>query len=178
MITRIGFGGGCISFRELETLSNVDAVELCKKIGSDAPFFINGGLQYLEGRGAELRQVPPYFKDYTFLVIYPNIKISTSWAYGQYKIHLDNQSAYNKFGPLQIPIDWDSFYNDFDRVVLSAYPKIRCIKQKLNKFNCLLSNLSGSGSAVFGIFKDKDLAIEAQSEFSQYQTHISSPVYR
>lgn len=181
-----GLGGGSSDaatvIKGLYKLHNIpfcesEAIELCNNIGSDAPFFINGGLQYLEGVGSELSQLPPYFKDYIFLVIYPNINISTSWAYAQYKIYLDNKSAYNKFGPLQVPINWESFYNDFDRVVLSAYPEIRCIKQKLNDFNCLLSNLSGSGSAVFGIFENKDLAEKAKSQFDNYQTYISLPVY-
>jgi len=181
-----GLGGGSSDaatiIKGLYTLHSIpfcesEAIELCKNIGSDVPFFINGGLQYLEGVGSELTQLPPYFKDYIFLVIYPNIKISTSWAYAQYKIYLDNQSSYNKFGPLQVPINWESFYNDFDKVVLSAYPEIRCIKQKLNNFNCLLSNLSGSGSAVFGIFENQDLAEKAKAQFDNYQTYISLPVY-
>ena len=181
-----GLGGGSSDaaaiIKGLYKLHNIpfcesEAIALCKNIGSDVPFFINGGLQYLEGIGSELSPLPPYFKDYIFLIVYPNINISTSWAYSQYKIYLDNQSAYNKFGPLQVPINWESFYNDFDKVVLSAYPEIRCIKQTLNDCNCLLSNLSGSGSAVFGIFENQDLAEKAKSQFENYQTYISLPVY-
>ena len=73
---------------------------------------------------------------------------------------------------------WELFDNDFERVIRKTYPEISNIKEKLQNVGALYAGLSGSGSTVFGVFDNHQKA-EALSEiFSQYQTFLSSPVFR
>ena len=68
------------------------------------------------------------------------------------------------------------FENDFERIVIPAYPKIGAIKQKLLELGARFASLSGSGSTVFGIFDEDTSAKEAELFFHPaYQTTLANP---
>ena len=73
----------------------------------------------------------------------------------------------------------DSFtfiQNDFEQVIIPAYPEIGRIKKTLSKLGAKFSSLSGSGSTVFGIFDEEADAKSAKSCLqSQYQTVLTLP---
>ena len=69
------------------------------------------------------------------------------------------------------------FENDFESIVIPAYPEIAIIKEKLWSCRPKFVSLSGSGSTVFGIFDDEAGAKSAESLFShKYSTFIANPV--
>ena len=69
------------------------------------------------------------------------------------------------------------FENDFESIVIPAYPEIAIIKEKLWSCRPNFVSLSGSGSTVFGIFDDEAGAKSAESLFShKYSTFIANPV--
>ena len=146
-------------------------------IGADVPFFIDGCLQYAKGIGHDLHPLPPLFKPYFFLLILPNISISTLWAYDKYKKYLENQSNPSNFLPLSDNIDWSLWKNDFEKVVLSTYPEIKAIKSGLHNTNSLFVSLSGSGSTMFGVYDNLELVDNAQTIFKEHQTYKALPVH-
>ena len=158
-------------------LKNDIFYKICSDIGADVAFFYNGGMQYARGIGNKLTQLSPLLHNYYFLLILPNIEISTPWAYSKYKKYLENQSNPSNFLPLSDNIDWSLWRNDFEKVVLSTYPEIKAIKSGLQNTNSLFVSLSGSGSTMFGVYDNLESVSNAQDLFKDFQTYISLPVY-
>ena len=117
-------------------------------------------------------------KDLQFILVVPPVHISTPWAYGALNRALHPYISYPKFAPLSIPMNWELFDNDFERVIYEAYPEIGKIKTSLQKAGALYAGLSGSGSTVFGVFDNLQKAEAILGNFSQYQTFLTSPVIR
>jgi len=181
-----GMGGGssnaaCVinTLNKLENL-NLNKNQLLKfaeMIGSDVPFFINGKIQFIEGRGEILKpHASPIKKQLYILLIIPKFSISTQWAFSQIKKTLDESSSSYKFPALDSNVNWKFFKNDFEEIVGSAYPEIFEIKESLNKNGALYSGLSGSGSTVFGIYNNQELVLHTNSQFVKYKTIIAKPI--
>ncbi len=154
---------------------------LAISIGADVPFFINGSIQLGEGVGEKLTPLKNKVRG-KYLIIMPDIVINTSWAYSQFKNGLDTSVSSINFASL-LNKKTTSFNklklieNDFESIVIPAYPEIGEIKQKLCAFGAQYASLSGSGSTVFGIFNDEALLEKASSYFTpKYNTFISSPI--
>jgi 4-diphosphocytidyl-2-C-methyl-D-erythritol kinase len=146
----------------------------------DVPFFINGGLQYAKGMGDIMQSMPPLLKNKFFIVAMPQFSISTEWAYSKINKLLPNKKMRYNLLALEEPLNWSSFRNDFEDVVIPRYPEIRVLKEAMLKNGAIYSSLSGSGSAVFGIYNDFDQALEVSKKIDQNKYHITvtSPVYR
>ena len=149
------------------------------KIGADVPFFIRGGIQFVEGIGDILTPMDSdLLKEYYFLLVIRPIHISTPWAYGALNKTLQPYISYPKFAPLSKPMNWELFDNDFERVIRKTYPEVVKIKENLQSAGALYAGLSGSGSTVFGVFDNLEKAEAILGNFSQYQTFLTSPVIR
>ncbi len=135
-------------------LNNEDLRNLALSAGSDAPFFIENLPAYAEGRGECLTSLPPLPEGYHLVILYPGISIST-------------REAYMKCTPVMreplLPvyyrediIRWRKLIiNDFEKIVFESYPVLGELKEKLYENGALYSSMSGSGSAVYGIFSEK-----------------------
>ena len=177
-----GSGNAATVIKALSKLFDISLQEdifykMCSYIGADVAFFYHGGIQYAQGIGNKLTQFSPLLTNHFFLLVFPKIEISTSWAYAQYKKYLENQSNPSNFLPLSDNIDWSLWKNDFEKVVLSTYPEIKKIKSDLQNTNSLFTSLSGSGSTMFGVYDNLESVRNAQDLFKGFQTHISLPVY-
>jgi 4-diphosphocytidyl-2-C-methyl-D-erythritol kinase len=150
---------------------------LCSKLGADVPFFIKGGLQLAEGIGHDLKPITSLLDHIYFLIIYPDIEISTSWAYSEYKNYLENTLIKTNFMALSDKINWSLLENDFEKVVLSTYPKISQIKDRLIESGSLFASLSGSGSTMFGVYDNLELVDNARTIFKEHQTYNALPVH-
>ena len=181
-----GMGGGssnaaCVinTLNQLENLNLTEnkLLEISEMIGSDAPFFINGKIQFIEGKGEILKpHAAPIKKKLYILLIIPKFSISTKWAFSKIKKTLDESSRGYKFPALDSNVNWKFFKNDFEEIVGSTYPEIFEIKDALNKNGALYSGLSGSGSTVFGIYNNHELASDANSQFVKYKTILAKPI--
>jgi len=161
------------------SLNNYELEQTAKSIGADVPFFIKGGLQLVEGIGDILNVIDPIFiKDLIFVLVVPSIHISTAWAYRILNKTLQPNINRPKFSPLSEPMNWELFENDFERVIHETYPEIGEIKANLKNSEALYTGLSGSGSTVFGVFDNLQKAETILEKFSQYQTFLTSPVFR
>jgi 4-diphosphocytidyl-2-C-methyl-D-erythritol kinase len=76
-----------------------------------------------------------------------------------------------------VPVNWQLFDNDFEKVFRKTYPKIGDIKEDLQRAGALYASLSGSGSTVFGVFDNLKTAELTREVFSRYQTFLTSPVF-
>jgi 4-diphosphocytidyl-2-C-methyl-D-erythritol kinase len=172
-----GMGGGTSDGAAmLKALNNLFSLkldmnklkELALQIGSDAPYFINPVPSVAQSRGEELREIKLNIP-YPIVIINPGIHISTKWAYENLPADLQHESI------LKIS-DWDKvdiggliniLTNDFEEVVFPEYPGIEDIKNKLYNLGTVFSLMTGSGSTVFGIFKDMTSAERALAEFPE-----------
>ena len=154
--------------------------KIARKIGADVPFFIKGKTQLGEGVGEKLTQLHNTIIG-TYLLVIPKFSVSTEWAYSIIKNKLNDQDKKVNFSSF-FNGDYSSlqiFENDFERIVIPAYPEIGAIKIKLLKFGARFVSLSGSGSTVYGIFDDEASAKEAELLFnSSHQTFIAAPLNR
>ena len=181
-----GLGGGSSNAASILKAINIlyklgikhdELIRLARGLGADVPFFINGGLQAGDGIGDKLT-VLKRDCDWLYLIIMPDLKIDTNWAYKEMRYFLDSPRKKTKFASFiqKKNIPFDVFENDFETIVFPAYPEIGLIKDKLRDYGARFASLSGSGSTVYGIF-DEDADINsAESYFSsQYKTIISRP---
>ena len=181
-----GLGGGSSNaasilkgLRELYELnvSDDELESIGVDLGADVPFFIQGKTQIGEGIGDILNPIESVFMG-TYLLVVPNLHIDTKWAYGKAKNILDkpieivNFAGFNRKGV----IPFELFENDFEAIVVPAYPEIGQIKNSLRAHKARFASLSGSGSTVFGIFDEEADAKSAESYFSsRYNTFLTSP---
>ena len=182
-----GMGGGssnaaCVikSLNKLENLnlSKKEMINLAQEIGSDVPFFIDGNIKSIGGRGEIIYSYKaPILKDLFFLLLLPSFSISTKWAFGKIKKDLEHMMNSYKFPPLDNNIDWEFFKNDFEEVVGTTYPEIYDIKKTLYDNGALYSGLSGSGSTMFGIYNNNEILKTAQSKLSKYTSIIAKPIH-
>ncbi|MBN1967745.1 MAG: 4-(cytidine 5'-diphospho)-2-C-methyl-D-erythritol kinase [Candidatus Delongbacteria bacterium] len=169
-----GLGGGssnaASTLKSLISLWNIDiekseTIDLAKRLGADVPFFMMGGLCHVKGIGDILTRVENKIFDYYLLIIYDNIHVSTPWAYKNLKKELTIENKCTKFDTVVLRgLDIDvlnEFRNDFEETVFESYPELANIKKDLYDNGACFSLMSGSGSSVFGIFKDSRNAIEA-----------------
>jgi 4-diphosphocytidyl-2-C-methyl-D-erythritol kinase len=121
------------------------------KLGSDCPFFIMNAACYATGRGELLTPINLDLSGYRFVIVHPGIHINTKWAFEQIKPSLPTRSIKEI---IQLPIeDWKHYLsNDFEAPIQQNYPTIEAIKLALYKDGALYASMSGSGSAVFGIY--------------------------
>jgi len=147
-------------------------------IGADVPFFIKGGCQIGSGIGDQLVKVDHPIKN-TLLLVMPEIHIDTKITFKKFKKILDYNQEKVNFANF---IEKDKFFfkffeNDFETIIVPAYPEIGQIKKKLLNCGALFSSLSGTGSTVYGVFDDEAKAISAESLLKvDYKTCIAHPV--
>ena len=181
-----GLGGGSSNAAcTLNALNTILDLKISKsklhqyalEIGSDVPFFIEGGVKFIKGRGEKLETVQnsSKFQSLYFLIVIPKFSISTKWAYEKLKKALKSNSKQYKFPTLDQRLNWSLFKNDFEVVVKAAYPEIMNIKEIMYNNGALYSGLSGTGSTVFGIYNEEKFIMQSQNKLSHYKTHRASP---
>jgi 4-diphosphocytidyl-2-C-methyl-D-erythritol kinase len=141
---------------------------LAGELGSDCPFFITNTSSLGTGRGEKLEAIDIPIINYEILLVKPDIHIPTKEAYSGIVPMIPPESLKTL---IQTPVEeWcNTIINDFETVVFNKYPVIRSIKNKLLELGAVYASMTGSGSAVYGIFKPGDIPIGLK-EFSDYFT--------
>lgn len=176
-----GLGGGssnaAITLIALNEIFNLKLdkevlLKLASKIGSDVPFFILNSPAYAEGRGEILKPLPNFKLNYKILLVIPDIKISTAWAYSNFKV----SKKQIELSLIQTAEDFEQYRgkitNDFEEIVFPFYPELNEIKNKLLELGASFALLSGSGSSIYGLFDqnfETDLLIK---QFKNYRVFI------
>lgn len=153
-------------------LSKQEMHALACSIGSDVPFFLGSTAALVQGRGEKLTPIESRGDLYGVL-IWPAIHCSTAEAYSlvdtwKTEHPLDHVSwpsveslATIYSGPLA---GWIQFRNSFTAPIEAKYPLIKTAREALLREGAVFAEMSGSGSSVFGLFKEKK---EAELAFSQ-----------
>lgn len=134
--------------------------EVAAGIGSDIPFFLSGGTALGLGRGEEiypLVDLPVHW----VVIVQPAFGVSTGEAYTWYDE--DRVAGLKEPRDLQVlPVPWPSraaqMVNDLEPPVVRRHPEIGEIKAALRDGGAVASSMSGSGSAVFGLFRTRPAA--------------------
>ena len=121
------------------------------QLGSDVPFFLCNCPMYATGRGEVMTPIDLDLSSYRLKIVKPDIHVSTKEAYADI-----TPKESNIFLPNVLQQDvriWNGLVvNDFEDSVFARYPELREIKESLYHDGALYAAMSGSGSAVFGIF--------------------------
>ncbi len=162
-------------------LTDERLMELGSRIGSDIPFFINGGTALVTGRGEIIRPIS-FFSDYQVLIVFPGTRISTAFIYKNFEMNLTKYKPDINFeafalSAATLDVIGSFFMNDLESVAEKYYPGIGEIKKRLISIGAKYSAMSGSGAAVFGLFsKDANLVQLKRAFEPEYQTFIANPV--
>lgn len=162
-----GLGGGSSDAAEsLKLIDNLldlhipgkEMDDYALKLGSDCPFFIQSSPCIAKGRGEILEPVSLDLSVYSILLVHPEIRIETAWAYSKIKPALPENDLKES---IQQPVqNWvNTIHNDFELPVFEVYPALRKIKEKLYMYGAIYAAMTGSGSTIFGIFKKSELPV-------------------
>ena len=141
---------------------------LAADLGSDVPFFLEGGTALGLGRGEELYPLESIRTRYG-LVVAPNVHSSTAEAYRGVSQTLTSVPLQNKLSSFQRNLWRDGIgvaENDFEPVVFARHPELRKIKAKLVRAGAKPAAMTGSGSALFGVFETAGHRDQAMALFS------------
>lgn len=158
-----GLGGGsadaAFALKMLDELCELGLSEqqlaaYAARLGSDCAFFIYNRPMRGQGRGEILTPYDLDMSGHTIQVVTPaGIAVSTKDAYGGIKPHIPELSLTDI---LSKPIEeWDGLLvNDFEETVFAKYPELAAIKRSLYDSGAVYASMSGSGSALFAVYKD------------------------
>ncbi len=170
-----GLGGGssdaAATLRGLRTLfsleiSDSDLVRLAATLGSDIPYFLQREPAFGSGRGTELKpwiNRPP-FPGFISVVV-PELHSSTSDAYSRIEPPATPpttvRTVLEREGRGHLKTD---LINDFETVLFPRHPSLKKLKSSMYGLGAHYASMSGSGSAIYGLFDSKDLAEKAASK--------------
>ncbi|MGI8892610.1 MAG: 4-(cytidine 5'-diphospho)-2-C-methyl-D-erythritol kinase [Bacteroidia bacterium] len=137
-------------------LTDEDFEEVASEIGSDCAFFIRNKPVLARGKGNVFSQIEIDISDFKIIIVKPEVGVITAEAYSKV-IPVENESIVEII-KLK-PIYWkEKLINDFENVVFAMHPEIEAIKNILYESGAIYASMSGSGSAVYGIFeKEKNI---------------------
>ena len=162
-------------------MTNNLLIKIAQQLGSDVPFFLNGGTAYVTGRGENCQPINLGTK-YSILIVMPDIHILTSWAYKSLNLGLTKHDSNLKFESYTLRHlcvgDFRSlFYNDFENLIFKHYAQLAEIKESLYNLGADYASLSGSGSVVFGLFQSLNVVDLAYNKLKiNYNCKICKPV--
>lgn len=171
--TQAGLGGGssdgAFMIRLLDerfrlNMGNAEMERYAARLGADCPFFISAEPAYATGIGDNLEPADDEdgnLDGYFIAIVKPEIEVSTAEAYKEIK---PQKPEKNCRMVVRQPIEtWkDDLRNDFEGPAFSHHPELKAIKDHLYDLGAAYAQMSGSGSALFGIFENKpeDIAYE------------------
>lgn len=163
-----GLGGGSSDaaavLKELQKiyahpLNENELFGIAESLGADVPFFLDGGRQLAKGKGEILTPLD-HMHRYHLVISKPNGGISTKQAFEEY-----DKSPTNLAGNVNLLINGlatrnyetisENMQNSLEKVSIKLQPEIKEIKHKLMQMGAISTVMSGSGSAVIGLFKEK-----------------------
>lgn len=144
--------------------------ELAAELGSDTPFFVYDEPQYCTGRGEIMEPVKVDLHGLWLVVVKPNDGVSTAEAYSGVKPRVPEDDLREL---LKQSVDkWQgNVVNEFEEHILVSHPRIAELKGVLINNGAIYASMSGSGSAVFGLF-DKRPTLEFDDETFVHIEHV------
>lgn len=148
-------------------LSPEELHAMAARLGSDCPFFLKEQPQLAEGRGEKLTSVGLNLKGHWLVLVNPGIHVSTAEVFQSMELnsaHAELQQALQGE-----PSTWPgTVVNDMEAYVFAKHPAIGAIKAELLKHGAVYAAMSGSGSSVFGIFREEPTAPEFPAAYRRW----------
>ena len=155
-------------------------MEIAAGLGADVPFFLFGGRALAVNRGDEIYPLPDA-PPRTILVVSPReIGVSTKDAYQWVSAELTRLAKPNRIWGF-CALCWSrqgSVANDFESPVFSRHPRLKAIKDELLERGAADAALAGSGSAVFGVFRNPAQARRAARAFPEDSVFVVETLSR
>ena len=147
------------------TLDTAQLEGYAVQLGSDCPFFVQNRVRMAYETGTTLEDIDLDLSGYHLVLVYPNVAVSTAEAYANVRPALPNTSLKETLEsqPLATWKDW--VVNDFEASVFPQYPKLSDIKSALYQAGAVYASMSGSGSALYGLFNE---AVELPQSLDEY----------
>ena len=167
-----GLGGGSSNVAEIikylirsDLLDNLISTEIARDLGSDIEFFIGEGSALISGKGNVDRRLK-INSDKHFLIVFPNIQNSTKEIFNKHSNLSGEKLSYNKDINLDGILKGTS--NELEKTALVANQEMTKVREYLdNDINCKYERMTGSGSAYFAVYEDKQKAEEAIQRISE-----------
>jgi 4-diphosphocytidyl-2-C-methyl-D-erythritol kinase len=123
-----------------------------RQLGSDCSFFVGNQPSFAKGRGDDQEKLGLDLAGYHLAIVHPGIHVSTKEAYaGVNPAAPSRDLKQDIFLPVK---EWKGIIgNDFEEHVFEQHPRVREVKEKLYALGAVYASMSGSGSAVYGIFE-------------------------
>jgi len=178
--TGAGLGGGSSDGASMLLLLNRlfdlglsvgELFPLALQLGSDCPFFLEAKPCFARGRGEELVAAPVSLKGWYLYLFHPGTGISTREAYthvsvGHPLVPVESLAS----APVQ---DWKEFaFNAFEPYAFEVLPVIRFIRDQLYVAGAVYASMTGSGSAVYGIFEQKVAVPESIAGYMVHEEEV------
>ena len=178
--TQAGMGGGSSDGAAMLLILNKmfhlglteqQLIDRSARLGADCPIFILNRPAYAEGIGERLYPIELTLQGYKLVVVRPDIPVSTKEAFSLITPRHPEKCCRDIVAQ---PVEtWrDELTNDFEKSVFALHPEIAAIKDKLYDLGAVYAAMSGSGSAVFGIFRDTlptDILSDADTRHSLFK---------
>ncbi|MDE5831920.1 MAG: 4-(cytidine 5'-diphospho)-2-C-methyl-D-erythritol kinase [Desulfovibrio sp.] len=153
--------------------------KLAFSIGSDVPLFLENRPCLIRGKGEIVEPAPLKWKNVYVVIVWPDLKISSEWAYSALDASrekdLTNKAAWNNNLALsggEGGFFREPFRNDLEDPVFEAYPRLADLKENLYVLKAFYAAMSGSGSAIYGLFMDRQLAETARDALLRQYRHV------
>lgn len=161
-------------------LSSEKLLEIGASIGSDIAFFLNGPSAIVRGKGEIVEKID-IKEPATILLVKPDFPVSTSWAYSEFD-RIKKESKITDYHSVRLNYEFiktclqltplseelfkpEIFRNDLENPVFRHHPVLKEIKLRLLNEGAIYSVMTGSGSALFGVFRKEEEAIRASKAF-------------
>ncbi len=165
-----GLGGGssnaALTLRMLNKieeigLSNEELIDLSRDLGADVPFFIKGKTGVGKGIGHEIEEIDIQ-PDLWIVTCFPNVESSTPEAYRYCEPNPDPDFDIKRVLTQEEPEEWRyMLFNDLEQSVFQRIQVSGNLKDQFYEFGAIYASMTGSGSAVYGIFEQDFVAINA-----------------
>jgi 4-diphosphocytidyl-2-C-methyl-D-erythritol kinase len=162
-----GLGGGSSDAAAVLREFHREDPQIALSLGSDVPFFLEGGTAYATGRGeilTPLRRVAPV----PLLILIPAERVLTAQAYGMLRrfsppLGLDRYRAMIDDDLLDHATE---LINDFEEAIFARFPHLHALKTRLYELGAAWAGMSGSGSTIVGAFRSQAGRDAAVTRFS------------
>lgn len=135
-------------------LSDTQLIQYALTLGSDCPFFILNKPCMATGRGEIMQEITLDLSTYTFVIVNPGIHVSTAHAFSQI-IPGNPQRSIPEIIQQPLRLWKEQLVNDFENGISKQYPEIAYIKDQLYANGAVYASMTGSGSAVYGLFEQE-----------------------
>lgn len=151
--------------------------ELAGELGSDVPFFLSGGQALGMGRGDVLVLLPD-LKRSPLVLVCPHFSIATRDAYRKASLWLTKKYKTHNMARFRLKVFEKTsalglFENDFESVLFPDYPELGRLKSRLVAAGAEHAQMTGSGSAVFGVFRTWSDARQAEKKLQSHPSPSS-----